>query len=91
MVSTFILIFYSTKVGCQEKLLVAGSVGPYGACLHDRSEYTGDYVDSMTIQVSCDNFKLVKTYLNCSCSYRCSYIDLAEAKGEAPVNKKTLQ
>lgn len=40
----------STNVGCQEKLLVAGSVGPYGACLHDRSEYTGDYVDSMTIQ-----------------------------------------
>ena len=69
MVSTFILIFYSTNVGCQEKLLVAGSVGPYGACLHDRSEYTGDYVDSMTVQVSCDNFRLVKTYLNCSCSY----------------------
>ncbi|XP_073255555.1 homocysteine S-methyltransferase-like isoform X2 [Porites lutea] len=41
---------HSTNVGCQEKLLVAGSVGPYGACLHDRSEYTGDYVDSMTIQ-----------------------------------------
>ena len=58
-------------VSCQEKLLVAGSVGPYGACLHDRSEYTGDYVDSMTIQVSCNNFKLVETYLNCSCSWRC--------------------
>ena len=24
--------------------LVAGSVGPYGACLHDGSEYTGDYM-----------------------------------------------
>ena len=32
--------------------LVAGSVGPYGACLHDGSEYTGDYVDHMTKEVS---------------------------------------
>ena len=30
---------------------MAGSVGPYGACQHDGSEYTGKYVDSMTIQV----------------------------------------
>lgn len=28
--------------------LIAGSVGPYGACLHDRSEYTGDYVDRVS-------------------------------------------
>lgn len=32
-------------------MLVAGSVGPYGACQHDGSEYTGKYVDNMTIQV----------------------------------------
>ena len=31
--------------------LIAGSVGPYGACQHDRSEYTGTYVDHMTEQV----------------------------------------
>ena len=30
---------------------MAGSVGPYGACQHDGSEYTGKYVDYMTIQV----------------------------------------
>ncbi|CAH1245171.1 MTR [Branchiostoma lanceolatum] len=30
--------------------LAAGSVGPYGACLHDASEYTGEYVDSMSIE-----------------------------------------
>eukprot|EP00794_Sanderia_malayensis_P010974 gene10974-12137_t len=28
--------------------LIAGSVGPYGACLHDASEYTGTYVDTMS-------------------------------------------
>ena len=28
--------------------LVAGSVGPYGACQHDGSEYHGNYVDHMT-------------------------------------------
>ena len=28
--------------------IVAGSVGPYGACQHDGSEYHGNYVDHMT-------------------------------------------
>ncbi|XP_031569558.1 uncharacterized protein LOC116304048 isoform X2 [Actinia tenebrosa] len=32
------------------KPLVAGSVGPYGACQHDGSEYSGDYVDTMTVE-----------------------------------------
>ena len=32
--------------------LVAGSVGPLGACLHDGSEYSGNYVDNMSIEVS---------------------------------------
>lgn len=30
-----------------KKPLVAGSVGPYGASLHDGSEYTGSYVDKV--------------------------------------------
>lgn len=34
-----------TRVGRSLDLLVAGSVGPYGACLGDGSEYTGDYVN----------------------------------------------
>ncbi|EFN76199.1 Homocysteine S-methyltransferase 2 [Harpegnathos saltator] len=33
-----------------EKPLVAGSCGPYGACLHDKSEYTGAYGKSMSRQ-----------------------------------------
>lgn len=41
---------FSSNTGCQRKMLVAGSVGPYGACQHDGSEYTGKYVDYMTIQ-----------------------------------------
>ena len=28
--------------------LIAGSVGPYGACQHDGSEYHGNYVDHMS-------------------------------------------
>ncbi|XP_064615625.1 homocysteine S-methyltransferase-like [Liolophura sinensis] len=32
------------------KVLVAGSVGPYGACCHDGSEYTGKYVEYLTVQ-----------------------------------------
>lgn len=29
---------------------VAGSVGPYGTCLHDGSEYTGKYMDTVSTQ-----------------------------------------
>ncbi|XP_065843927.1 homocysteine S-methyltransferase YbgG-like isoform X2 [Oscarella lobularis] len=35
-------------IGLRRLPLVAGSVGPYGACLHDGSEYTGTYVNSVT-------------------------------------------
>ncbi len=38
--------------------LVAGSVGPYGATLHDRSEYSGHYVNNMTIEVYLKIIKL---------------------------------
>ncbi|XP_053311287.1 uncharacterized protein LOC128473213 [Spea bombifrons] len=34
----------------KEKILIAGSIGPYGAFLHDGSEYTGGYVTDMTIE-----------------------------------------
>nr|CAD7409560.1 unnamed protein product [Timema cristinae] len=32
----------------EKRPLVVGSVGPYGASLHDYSEYTGDYVEQVT-------------------------------------------
>lgn len=32
------------EAGVRGYQFVAGSVGPYGACLHDGSEYTGDYL-----------------------------------------------
>ncbi len=50
MFSTFFSFFFFF-LGLQ-KPQVAGSVGPYGACQHDASEYHGNYVDSMSIQVS---------------------------------------
>lgn len=31
---------------------MAGSVGPYGAFLHDGSEYTGAYAEEMSVEVS---------------------------------------
>ncbi|XP_045201371.2 uncharacterized protein LOC123554973 isoform X2 [Mercenaria mercenaria] len=34
----------------REESKVAGSVGPYGACLHDGSEYTGKYMDSVSTE-----------------------------------------
>ncbi|XP_038673684.1 homocysteine S-methyltransferase YbgG isoform X1 [Scyliorhinus canicula] len=37
-----------SKSSDREKPLVAGSIGPYGASLHDGSEYSGNYVEQMT-------------------------------------------
>ncbi|KAM5181877.1 uncharacterized protein ACMZJ9_002293 [Mantella aurantiaca] len=34
----------------KRNILIAGSVGPYGAFLHDGSEYTGSYVRDMSIE-----------------------------------------
>ncbi|XP_050410368.2 homocysteine S-methyltransferase YbgG isoform X1 [Patella vulgata] len=39
-----------TEAVTGRKCYVAGSVGPYGACLHDGSEYSGNYVESLSIQ-----------------------------------------
>jgi len=32
--------------------MVVGSLGPYGACQADCSEYSGEYVDSMSVEVT---------------------------------------
>ncbi|XP_046402455.1 homocysteine S-methyltransferase YbgG-like [Ischnura elegans] len=37
-----------TDKGRGAKILIAGSVGPYGACLSDGSEYRGDYVEKIS-------------------------------------------
>lgn len=44
------LMSHDTLSGERIKPLVAGSVGPYGAFLHDGSEYTGAYEDRMTVE-----------------------------------------
>ncbi|XP_076311044.1 uncharacterized protein LOC143225465 isoform X2 [Tachypleus tridentatus] len=41
---------FQMELAGKTKPLVAGSVGPYGAVLHDGSEYTGNYVDNMTLE-----------------------------------------
>ncbi|XP_067951003.1 uncharacterized protein [Watersipora subatra] len=33
-----------------KRILVAGSIGPYGVALHDGSEYTGHYIEHMSMQ-----------------------------------------
>lgn len=35
-----------------DKILIAGSVGPYGAALADGSEYSGDYCDTISHEVN---------------------------------------
>ncbi|XP_016398496.1 homocysteine S-methyltransferase YbgG-like [Sinocyclocheilus rhinocerous] len=43
-----------STVSDRREPVVAGSVGPYGAFLHDGSEYTGAYEDKMTVEVMQD-------------------------------------
>ena len=46
--------FWKEKEGqCPQKCrpLVAASLGPYGAYLHDGSEYTGSYLETMKTEV----------------------------------------
>ncbi|XP_033820968.1 homocysteine S-methyltransferase [Periophthalmus magnuspinnatus] len=42
--------FISENKTVQTHGLVAGSIGPYGAFLHDGSEYTGDYAKEMSVE-----------------------------------------
>lgn len=39
------------NVVSEQQPLVVGSVGPYGAHLHDGSEYDGSYADTTDVQV----------------------------------------
>ncbi|XP_069060664.1 uncharacterized protein [Pleurodeles waltl] len=41
---------FSSKTSDMKRPLIAGSVGPYGAFLHDCSEYSGSYVDEMSVE-----------------------------------------
>lgn len=43
---------------------MAGSVGPYGAFLHNGSEYTGAYAQEMSVEVS--GLQLLKVEMMCS-------------------------
>lgn len=40
--------FLQTNVECQVKPLIFASIGPYGAHLHDGSEYTGSYATKVS-------------------------------------------
>lgn len=46
---TAIDLFTNDHTGC-DKPLIAGSVGPYGAALNDGSEYTGSYIEGITME-----------------------------------------
>ncbi|XP_069826847.1 uncharacterized protein [Dendropsophus ebraccatus] len=50
----------------KRKILVAGSIGPYGAFLHDGSEYTGSYVKDMSIEELKDWHRIQMTCLAAS-------------------------
>ncbi|XP_040192117.1 homocysteine S-methyltransferase 1-like [Rana temporaria] len=41
---------FNTQSLEKKNILIAGSIGPYGAFLHDGSEYTGSYVKDMSIE-----------------------------------------
>lgn len=52
LAQTAVSQFKSEYPDSQDKeILIAGSVGPYGACLHNASEFSGSYIDEVDITV----------------------------------------
>ncbi|XP_034230707.1 homocysteine S-methyltransferase-like isoform X2 [Thrips palmi] len=47
-------IYMKENPSCKVRPLIAGSVGPYGASLHDGSEYRGEYADTVSRQTLAD-------------------------------------
>ncbi|XP_053563773.1 uncharacterized protein LOC128654113 [Bombina bombina] len=41
---------YNMQSPVKKEIIIAGSIGPYGAFLHDGSEYTGSYVSNMSTE-----------------------------------------
>lgn len=58
----------SLSGGDSQNYYVAASVGPYGATLHDLSEYNGHYVDEIDMQVNADKYQVdFVIYIQCIC------------------------
>lgn len=58
----FVYIYISPED--RKQPLVAGSVGPYGAFLHDGSEYTGAYEAGMSVEV---RHSMTQDCISCTC------------------------
>ena len=41
---------------CCQDVLIAGSIGSYGACLCNMSEYSGNFVEKLSVKVCKDNW-----------------------------------
>ena len=52
-----------TTSGSKKRGLVAGSIGPYGACLGDGSEYSGDYIDKEGVPQYCSRYLISLTQI----------------------------
>lgn len=50
-VVTGIFFNYIKGTKLSQQILIGGSIGPYGACLCDRSEYHGNYIDTINLEV----------------------------------------
>jgi S-methylmethionine-dependent homocysteine/selenocysteine methylase len=70
-------------------VLVAGSVGPYGACLGDGSEYTGDYVDTKMTGKQLESWHFERIKRLCEAGVDLLAVEtipsVVEAKGKANI------
>lgn len=70
--------------------LIAGSCGPYGACLHDASEYTGNYCSDVSHRILMDWHRpRMKTLVDCGVDLLA--IETIPCKTEAEAIVKLLQ
>lgn len=67
----------------KKRPLIVGSVGPYGASLHDYSEYTGDYVDRVSKEEMREWHRpRIQALLNAGVDYLALETIPAQAEGE---------
>ena len=61
-----------TASGRKKRGLVAGSIGPYGACLGDGSEYSGDYIDKEGVPQYCSRYLIILTQIRSIKTWECT-------------------
>ncbi|KAG1682228.1 Homocysteine S-methyltransferase YbgG [Nymphon striatum] len=87
LISSSVQLARNGFVSVEKSMKVAGSIGPYGACLGDLSEYTGNYIEKMSIEELMDWHRpRIKALVDAGCDLLAFETIPACDEGKALVN-----